>query len=210
VGYLEQAIREAGVEVRLGRAADAAAVLAHGSDAVVAATGAVPAVPPIPGIEDGPVVAPLDVLRHPGALGRRVLVIGGQILGVSLALHAAERCAEVILVEPGGALAADLGFRARWQPVETLRRRPNVTVHLNATVEAIQGNGAALRVGGGEMMLEGIDAILPTRFLVPANGLADELRRSAPHLPVYEAGDAVAPRTAFEAMHEGAAAGRAV
>ena len=116
----------------------------------------------------------------------------------------------MILAEPGPALAADLGFRARWQPVEDLRRRHNVTVHLNATVEAIRGNGATLRVGGSEVRLDGLDAILPTRLLVSAGHLADELRRAAPSLPVYDVGDAVIPRTAYEAMHEGAAAGRAL
>ncbi len=210
IAYLERAVKEAGVRVELGREGDATAVLARGPEAVVVATGATPAVPPIPGIENGPVVSPFDVLRREGPLGRRVLVIGGQILGVSLAHHVAERGAEVILAEPGGALAADLGFRARWQPVEDLGRRPNVAVHLNATVEAIRGDGATLRVAGQVVEVDRLDAILPTRTLVPAGGLLEDLRRAAPDLPVYEVGDAVAPRTAYEAMHEGAAAGRAL
>ncbi len=210
IASLERAIKEAGVRVELGREGDAAAVLAERPEAVVVATGAAAAIPPIPGIEDGPVVSPFDVLRREGSLGRRVLIIGGQIIGVSLAHHLAERGAEVILAEPGGALAADLGFRARWQPVEDLRRRDNVTVHLHATVEAIRGDGATLRVAGEALELDRLDAILPTRTLVAAGALAEELRRAAPDLPLFDVGDAVAPRTAYEAMHEGAAAGRAL
>jgi 2,4-dienoyl-CoA reductase-like NADH-dependent reductase (Old Yellow Enzyme family)/thioredoxin reductase len=210
IAYLEHSIAEAGVAVKLGREADPAAVLEEQPDAVVVATGATAAVPPIPGIEDGPVVPPIEVLRRDSPLGGRVLVIGGLILGVSLALHLAERGPEVILVEPGDTLAADLGFRARWQPVENLRRRPNVTIYLKATVEAIQGDEVSLRVAGEALRLGGVNTILPTRFLLPANALADELRLAAPGLPVYDAGDAVTPRTAYEAMHEGAAAGRAM
>ena len=210
ITYLERAIAEAGATVELGREVDAAAVLAHRPQAVVVATGAMPGIPPIPGIEDGPVVSPFDVLRREGSLGRRVLIIGGKILGVSLAHLIAERGAEVVLVEPDETLAPDLGFRARWRLVEDLRRRPNVTLHLKATVEAIHGNGATVRVGGEPMEVSGFDAILPTRCLLPANALADELRRALPDLSVYDVGDAVAPRTAYEAMHEGAAAGRAI
>jgi NADPH-dependent 2,4-dienoyl-CoA reductase/sulfur reductase-like enzyme len=210
IAYLERATKEAGVRVELGREGNPAAVLAERPEAVVVATGAAPAIPPIPGIEDGPVLSPFDVLRREGSLGRRVLIIGGQILGVSLAHHLAERGAEVILAEPGGALAADLGFRARWQPVEDLRRRAGVAVHLHATVEAIRGDGATLRVAGEELELDRLDAILPTRTLVAAAALAEELRVLAPDLPVLDVGDAVAPRTAYEAMHEGAAAGRAL
>ncbi|HYB74991.1 MAG TPA: FAD-dependent oxidoreductase [Candidatus Sulfotelmatobacter sp.] len=210
IASLERAIKEAGVRVELGREGDAAAVLAERPEAVVVATGAAAAIPPIPGIEDGPVVSPFDVLRREGSLGRRVLIIGGQIIGVSLAHLLADRGAEVILAEPGGALAADLGFRARWQPVEDLRRRDNVAVHLHATVEAIRGDGATLRVAGEVLELERLDAILPARTLVAAGALAQELRRAAPDLPLFDVGDAVTPRTAYEAMHEGAAAGRAL
>jgi 2,4-dienoyl-CoA reductase-like NADH-dependent reductase (Old Yellow Enzyme family)/thioredoxin reductase len=207
IASLERATKEAGVRVELGREGEPAAILAERPEAVVVATGATPAIPPIPGIEDGPVVSPFDVLRHEGSLGRRVLIIGGQIIGVSLAHHLADRGAEVILAEPGGTLAADLGFRARWQPVEDLRRRANVAVHLNATVEAIRGDGATLRVAGEVREVDRLDAILPTRTLVPAGALAEELRHAAPDLPLFDVGDAVAPRTAFEAMHEGAAVG---
>jgi len=210
IAYLGRALVDAGVQVELGLEGDPGAVLAAQPEAVVVATGAAPAMPPIPGIEDGPVVSPFDVLRREGSLGRCVLIIGGQILGVSLAHHLADRGSEVILVEPGGALAADLGFRARWRPAEDLRRRRNVVVHLNATVEAIRADGATLRVAGRVVEAHRLDAILPTRTLVPAGTLADELRRSAPDLPVIDVGDAVAPRTAYEAMHEGAAAGRAI
>jgi 2,4-dienoyl-CoA reductase-like NADH-dependent reductase (Old Yellow Enzyme family)/thioredoxin reductase len=210
IASLEHAVREAGVEVVLGREAQAADMLGWNPDAVVLATGAVPDVPPIPGIETGPVLSPFEVLRREAPLGRRVLVIGGRILGVSLAHYAAERGAEVILVEPGDTLAADLGFRGRWQPVEDLRRRSNVTVHLRATVEAVDDGRVALRRGGETLELADIDAILPAGSLVPAGSLGDDLRHLAPHLPVYDVGDAVAPRTAYEAMHEGNAAGRAL
>ncbi len=204
---LADAAGRAGVELRLGFRASAASVLAERPDTVVLAAGAQPGVPPIPGIATGPTVGPFDVLRRPAATVRRALVVGGGMLGVALAHVLAERGAEVTVSEPGGDLAAELGLRPRWQFVADLRARKNVSVFLGTTVEALDGDGARLRRAGEDIRLDGLDLVVPTRPMVPADALGDALKALEKGPAVFEVGDCREPRTAFEAMQEAAALG---
>jgi NADPH-dependent 2,4-dienoyl-CoA reductase/sulfur reductase-like enzyme len=204
--YLERAAR-AGAEIRLGVEATVEMIVARQPEVVVVATGARPGLPDVPGIEQSPAVDAFTVLRHPAGSVRRALVMGGGMLGVGVAHVLAERGLEVALVEAGGELAAELGVRPRWQFVADLRARPNVTILLGATVEALDADGALVRRAGEAVKLRGLDLVVPTRPMVPVCDLAEALE-ALPHGPmVFEVGDCVLPRTAFEAMQEAAALG---
>ncbi len=207
VTYLVGAVARAGGELRLGVDADAGVVLHEQPDIVVLATGARPGIPSIPGILDAPAVDPFEVLRRPVSGLRRALVIGGGMLGVGVAHVLAERGTAVHVVEAGEELAGELGLRPRWQFVADLRARPNVAIHLGTTVEALTADGAVLRRDDRETPLGGLDLVVPTRPLLPTGGPGDTLRALVGGPLVFDVGDGVLPRTAFEAMQEGAALG---
>jgi len=205
--YLAGAAARAGAEMHLGVEATVETVLAHGPDIVVVATGARPGIPEIPGIDGSPAVDPFMVLGRSGAHARRALVLGGGVLGVGVAHVLAERGTEVIVVEPGRGLAGELGVRSRSQHVADLRARRNVTILLGATVEELHGDGALVRRSGDELKLAELDLVVPTRPMVPVCELADALNALADGPAVFDVGDCVAPRTAFEAMQSAAALG---
>jgi NADPH-dependent 2,4-dienoyl-CoA reductase/sulfur reductase-like enzyme len=138
---------------------------------------------------------------------RRALVVGGGMLGVGVAHVLAERGAEVILVEHGADLSLELGLRPRWQFVAALRARRNVTIHTETSVEALGADGARLRRKGTDTELHGLDLVVAARPMVSEVVLGDALKAAAGAPPVYDLGDCVMPRTAFEAMQEGAALG---
>jgi len=158
-------------------------------------------------MDDAPLVDAFSVLRKRGAPVRRALVIGGGMLGVGVAHVLAERGTEVVLVEPGAGLSLELGLRPRWQYVADLRARPNVTLHTGTSIEAIGADRARLRKNGEDIEVRDLDLIVATSPMTAEVGLADALKAAAGPLPVFELGDCVMPRTAFEAMQEGAALG---
>jgi NADPH-dependent 2,4-dienoyl-CoA reductase/sulfur reductase-like enzyme len=119
----------------------------------------------------------------------------------------AERGAEVIVVEPGSELAAELGVRPRWQHVADLRARANVTILLGATVEELHADGALVRRAAGDVKLGELDLVVPTRPMVPVSELGEALKARPEGPAVFEVGDCAVPRTAFEAMQEAAALG---
>ena len=205
--YLVDAAERAGARIRLGVDATVDVVLAAAPDVVVVATGARPGVPPIAGIMDSPAVDPFDVLRRSAGLVRRALVIGGGLLGVGVAHVLAERGADVVVAEPGGELAGELGLRPRWQYVANLRARANVSIRLGTTVEELSADGAVLRKLGEVERLSGLDLVVPTRPMLAVSGLADALKALPGGPAVFEIGDCVMPRTAFEAMQDAAALG---
>ena len=207
ITYLAGAAARAGAEIRLGVEATVAVVTAERPDAVVVATGARPGVPSIPGIAESPAVDPFTVLLRAAGQVRRALVIGGGMLGVGVGHVLAERGAEVVIAEPGADLAAELGLRPRWLHVATLRARSNVTVMVDATVEELYPDGALVRRAGEDIKLRDLDLVVPTRPMVPVQELGDALKALAAGPAVFDVGDCVMPRTAFEAMQEAAALG---
>ena len=205
--YLAAAVTRAGGELRLGVEATPDVVLRERPDAVVLATGARPGRPTTPGVLDAPAVNPFDVLRRPASV-RRALVIGGGLLGVGVAHVLAARGADVMLAEASDELASEIGLRPRWQHVADLRARPNVAIHLGTTVEALVGDGARLRSHeAGPFDAGPFDLVVPTRPLIAASELGDRLAALPDAPPLYVIGDCAQPRTAFEAMQEGAALG---
>jgi len=205
--YLAGAATRAGAEIHLGVEATVSVIVARQPDAVVVATGARPGIPPVPGIEQSPAVDAFTVLGRPAGHVRRALVMGGGMLGVGVAHVLAERGAEVVVVEPGGELAAELGVRPRWQYVANLRARRNVMIVLGATVEELDADGALVRRNGEDVKLLHLDLVVPTTPMVPTSELAEALKALPDGPAVFDIGDCAVPRTAFEAMQEAAAIG---
>ena len=164
-------------------------------------------IPSIPGIERSPAVDAFTVLGRAAGHVRRALVLGGGMLGIAVAHVLAERGVEVIVVEPGEELAAELGPRPRWQHVANLRARKNVTIALGATVEELYPEGALVRRAGEDMKLGDLDLVVPTRPMVPASALGEALKALPDGPAVFDIGDCAVPRTAFEAMQDAAALG---
>ena len=205
--YLAGAAARAGAEIRLGVEATVDYVLAAGPDAVVLAAGALPGLPRLPGALESPAVDAFAVLRRAAGPVRRALVIGGGMVGAGVAHVLAERGAEVIVAEAGADLVTELGLRPRWQYVAALRARPNVSILVGTTVEQLYPDGALLRRSGEAIRLDALDLVVPTRPMVPLSELGDALKTLASGPAVFEIGDCVQPRTAFEAMQEAAALG---
>lgn len=205
-----------GIELRLQAAvreidpAAPAAVSAAGRerfDALVLATGALPLMPPLEGLTPGMPVLPLwraaDTARIRARVvpGRRMVVIGGGILGIEAALRGREAGLEVIIVERlPRLLPLQLGPAASAVVLDILARR-GLDVRLGRVIVAAEsrGNGLLLRLDEGgsltaDMALAATGA-RPNAALAAAAGLrvdrgviVDEtLRTSSP--AVFAAGD---------------------
>lgn len=114
-GQISEAIRsmivraeQAGVNIRLNTEATEEPLRALAPDAVILATGSVPLVLPIPGLADCGYVTAQDLLLGKTAAGRRVLVVGGGMVGCEAAVYLAERGHQVAIVEMKDVIAADV------------------------------------------------------------------------------------------------------
>ncbi len=85
--YYGRQLERLGVTVHLNACATPERVCAGGFDTVVVATGIVPRIPDIPGIEHPCVISYLDLLRHLRPAGPRVAIVGAGGIGFDVALY---------------------------------------------------------------------------------------------------------------------------
>ena len=114
-GQLSEAIRslivkcqKAGVDLRCGVEADEALLRSLAPDAVILATGSTPLVLPIPGLDTCGYVTAQAMLEGRAPVGRRVLVVGGGMVGCEAAEYLAEPIRISIIVEMKDEIAADV------------------------------------------------------------------------------------------------------
>ena len=99
VGYLKGQMQRLGVEVRLGQAMDSALLEGGKPDVAVVATGAIPSLPPIEGLEQAGALSYQQVLSGEVRTGERVLVLGGGSVGAEVADYLSEQGRRVVIVE---------------------------------------------------------------------------------------------------------------
>jgi 2,4-dienoyl-CoA reductase (NADPH2) len=83
--YFRRELELAGVELRLGCHVEAAELAAGGFDEVVLASGVLPRVPDVPGLEHAKVLSYVDVLLHGRTVGASVAIIGAGGIGFDVA-----------------------------------------------------------------------------------------------------------------------------
>ena len=88
---LERNLEAVNVDILLNRDVDRSFVEETAPDVVVLATGALPILPDIPGIDDQKVVMAWDVLEGQATIGQDIIIIGGNAVGLETALFLANQ-----------------------------------------------------------------------------------------------------------------------
>ena len=205
--YMDHQMRRSGVEVVLGRHLTAEEAIEGRPDVLVVATGGRPMVPHIPGVNQQNVVKSADVLVGKVAVGQRVLVAGGGLVGCETALFLFEQGKDVTIVEMLPELAGDLVM----VPREALIRRlseARVNVATSAKIVEFTKGGVVVERRGQREAIEGMDAIVLAMGVVSVNELAGSVGEKIPEVHVI--GDAKQPGKALEAIAAGAMVGRQI
>jgi 2,4-dienoyl-CoA reductase-like NADH-dependent reductase (Old Yellow Enzyme family) len=224
--WLKTALDREGVDVETGTAVTTDLIDERDPDAVVVATGATaPAFPrgyrsfgiereDVPGWDDARVLAAEDVLTDYETPDQttvpvdRVLVVDDgehHWKGIGTAKTLAEAGRDVHFAMPGADPGADLtGPTKAKLRADLFSMDDPVDLHTFATVNAVEWPDVVLDEQGQSVRVEDLDAIVVAGFR-HAN---DDLWRSLDDHPVEVVGDAAAPRTIMEAIHEGERAAR--
>ncbi len=95
------------ITVKLNTEATPEDIKAMGFDSVICAIGAVPLIPPIPGVDGSNVIWAGDSFYQPEAVGRSLVVIGGGQVGCETAVHYGMNGKKVTVLEMKSELARD-------------------------------------------------------------------------------------------------------
>jgi 2,4-dienoyl-CoA reductase-like NADH-dependent reductase (Old Yellow Enzyme family)/thioredoxin reductase len=208
--YRIHEVKRTGVKLELGKKVTLADVDRFDPDAVVVATGAIPFVPMIPGMDTATVLTSFDVLSGKMDMGEKSLVIGGGREGLTVAEFLAENRKQVIIVEASDALGSDLGPLRQWVIGDRIKQNPAIEIMLKTTVERIDGKDVTFCKEGEAGKLTELDSIVLAWARKSVSQLADEIVESGKVPEIHRIGDTVIPRDASDAILEGALIGRSI
>jgi 2,4-dienoyl-CoA reductase-like NADH-dependent reductase (Old Yellow Enzyme family) len=216
--YLKrQALRvsRAPIELRLNTEVTPALARSLAPDVIIAALGARPVVPAIPGIDGPNVVFAEDVYRDPGKAGHSVVIMGGGLVGLELGVFLAREGKSVTIVEMlpetiatrseapvseriGSSLALENGTNIVHGVAlaQELKKLPNLRILTSAKVLAIDAAGCTAESPAGAQRLEA-DTVICAVGLRPLAEEGVALHTCAPEF--HQIGDCVAAKNILAA-----------
>ncbi|MFC1913831.1 FAD-dependent oxidoreductase [Chloroflexota bacterium] len=196
-----------GVKVVLNREVTARFVKQAKPDVVIIATGAKPVTLDIPGARGCNVVQAVDVIIGRANVGDRVVVIGGRYIGMEMAISLSEQGKGVWLVTRSQ-LGRDVDTFIRL----TLRDRLielGIPLLPHSQLLKITNEGVSF-VRDRELLFIKADSVVLAVGYRSEKKLAEQLRGVIPEMMLHMVGDCVKPRSALEAVNEGAEIGRQI
>ena len=196
--YLTHQVEKLGVKVELNKEVTPEAVTRFNADEVVVATGALPIVPNIQGVEGDNVVTAVNVLEGKAKVGDRVVVIGGGMIGCETAEFLADKGKRVTIVEMLERIGQDIGPTTRWVVVKRIR---DIGIEILTSTKAIGITAEGVIIEGEATQTIKADTIVLAVGLKPNKELAEGdilLMRG-----LHAIGDCVKVNKILEAIHEG-------
>ncbi len=166
-------------------------------DVVVCATGSLPIIPKIPGVDKPVAVDCLSAINGAKPVGKKVVVIGGGLVGTETALDLAENGHSVTLVEMLPKIMKDVAVTDFLAYSERIAKT-DMRILTETRLEEVLDNGARVSSKKGEEVLEA-DTVILALGLKAEQGLYNELLAAGKE--VYLAGDAVKAGKIFDAIH---------
>ena len=192
---------EYGVKMVMNTEVTPAMVAEAKPDAVIVATGSNPLVLPIPGINDTGVIHAGDLLDGKAAVGKKVLVVGGGMVGCEVADFLGELGHEVSVIELRDQLGPDVIPEHRkflMKDFDTYEVQ-GVT---GAKVAQFFTDGVSYTLADGtEGRLEGFDNVVLAMGYRNNDTISEEIKKIVAE--TYVIGDAVKARKALDATAEG-------
>ena len=177
--------REAGVDIRTNTEATPELVASLKPGAIIIATGSVPLRLPIPGLDTCGCSIAEDVLTGKVDTGKRVLVVGGGMVGCECVEFLTEREHIVDMVEMKPVIGEDIVPEARKYIMANLEKH-KVTQRVNARVKQFYADGVDYvdTVTGEEASMRGYDSVVLAMGYKSNNTLEEKLKDLAPQVIV--------------------------
>ena len=197
--YLIRQVGRAGVQVRLGARVTPDLAEALAPDVLIAAVGARPIVPKLPGMDLPHVVMGGKAHEVIGTLGQRVAIIGGGLVGTELAIHLADLGKRPVVLEMRSDYAVDSNPQHKnaihWQKEHLIDFR------LNTRVTAVTPEGLEAVDQAGQPVFVPADSVVVAVGYRADETQVEALRFTAPEF--HWIGDCSRPGKVGDAVRMG-------
>lgn len=198
-GYIDRCKR-AGVQMRLNTEVTEALVEAEKPDAIIVATGSKTLILPIEGIDNPELIYGSDLLAGKKSAGKKVLVVGGGMVGCETAAFLGEQNHDVTVIEFRDQIGADVISEHRVFLMEDFENYKIAGI-TGAKVVQFFSDGVAYETANGERNeTRGYDSVVLSMGYRNYNPFAEKLEALADE--VYVVGDATRARRALDATKE--------
>ena len=200
--WYQNELNQLPMEIHTGEAVSAKQLRNMNADVIILATGSVPIMPPVPGIDDEKVLGCMDAFAHPEKVGKKVIIIGGGLVGCEMALDYAQEGKDVTVVEalPKILSAGIPSPIPNGQMIPDLFQHHHVTVLENHKLTSVERGRVVLDSDGQKKELDADSVVIAVGFR-PAPSMAQELQGCG--AAVYEIGDGQQVSTILHAVWDG-------
>ena len=191
-------VESSGVKVALNQRVDTALAEKVRPDVLIIAVGAQPVIPAIPGIASDKVVSVAQAEANPDALGERVVILGGGLVGCETGIHLGMKGKQVTIVEMRDTLAADVNMFHGMALGQELNKY--VTAVTGGTGRAVTDEGLVYTDREGQEHLLPADAVLCAVGMRACTDVMEKLWNVVDEQ--YVIGDCVKPAQVTQAISD--------
>jgi 2,4-dienoyl-CoA reductase-like NADH-dependent reductase (Old Yellow Enzyme family)/thioredoxin reductase len=207
IRFQKTQIEKYGVKLHLNHEVNADTIKEEDPDVVILATGSLPALPNIEGIEKTNVVTFDVILNGSRPDSQKILIIGGGATGCEIAYHLSESGSQITVVEMLPAVAKDLETITRKILLRKLKEN-NVNILTEHKLAKVLDNGVELVAKDDNRVFVEADQVVVAIGIRPDNRLYDEVKELG--YETHLIGDCLEPRTAKDAIYDSAVLGRSI
>lgn len=191
---------KAGVKIVMNQAVDTDFIKAENPDTVVVASGSKTLILPIPGIENEAIIHGSDLLDGKCAAGKKVLVVGGGMVGCETAAFLGEREHDVTVIEFRDECGADMIHEHKVYVMQDFKEYGIDQITSAKVVEFFEDGVAYESPDGVRHEVRGYDSVVLSMGFRNYNPFADQLDELGKETVII--GDATRARRALDATKE--------
>ena len=197
----KRVLADSRIEVRLNTELTGELAAAEHADIIMCAVGSKPIIPPIPGLKESPKVVGLEALDHEEpAVGQKVVILGGGLIGSESAVYLDGLGKEVSVVEMRGDYAPDAPALHK-VALKSYFEKSKVKIYLNTKAKMVTEEGLLCTDPDGNEMLLEADTVFMAAGMRPNTEAVEELRYAAPRF--FQIGDCVKVGKVYDAVNGG-------